>query len=177
MAVRKPTRPLGAFRRPPGAHFLTTSRGKRYPRPMLRLALVSLVATAIFGATGCGPVISTYLIVSAQADLDGARAAESEKYAVYETTAAGEYLHKAKEELGYADFGPAIDYAYKAQDLAQKARAKSEEEKKRQLEQPDAAWEAPTESGEQPKVIIKKKGEGEPGKVRVVPIPVEDGPK
>ncbi|OGQ26206.1 MAG: hypothetical protein A2138_17935 [Deltaproteobacteria bacterium RBG_16_71_12] len=144
---------------------------------MQRLALAAVVGAFLLGAAGCGPVISTYLIVAAQADLDGARAAESEKYAVYETTAASEYLHKAKEELGYADFGPAVDYAYRAQDMAQKARAKAEDEKKRQLEQPGAAWEAPTESGEQPKVIIKKKGEGEPGKVRVVPIPIEEGPR
>ncbi|MBI1944790.1 MAG: DUF4398 domain-containing protein [Deltaproteobacteria bacterium] len=144
---------------------------------MRRLAKVTVVAAFLLGATGCGPVISTYLIVAAQADLDGARAAESEKYAVYETTSAVEYLHKAKEEQGYADFGPAIDYAYRAQDMALKARARAEDEKKRQLEQPGAAWEAPTESGEQPKVIIKKKGEAEPGKVRVVPIPVEEGPK
>lgn len=147
-------------------------------RRIALLAVVGALLCALLGsATGCGPVISSYLIVSAQADLDGARAAESEKFAVYETTAATEFLHKAKEEQGYADFGPAIDYAYKAQDMAQKARAKAEDEKKRQLEQPGAAWEAPTESGEQPKVIIKKKGEGEAGKVRVVPIPVEEGPK
>ena len=144
---------------------------------MQRVALVSIVGALVCGSAGCGPVISSYLIVSAQADLDGARAAESEKYAVYETTAATEYLHKAKEEQGYADFGPAIDYAYKAQDMAQKARQRADDEKKRQLDQPGAAWEAPTESGDQPKVIIKKKGEGEPGKVRVVPIPVEEGPK
>lgn len=144
---------------------------------MRRIALLAAVGALLSGATGCGPVISSYLIVSAQAELDGATAAESEKYAVYETTAAKELLHKAKEEQGYADFGPAIDFAYKAQDMAQKARAKADEEKKRALEQPGATWEAPTESGAQPKVIIKKKGEGEAGKVRVVPIPVEEGPK
>lgn len=169
--------------------FLTPSEGKGYPGSMRRTvfhalargarpaASLALLLGLLVAATGCGPVISSYLIVNAQADLDGATAAESEKYAVYETTAAREFLHKAKEEQGYADFGPAIDYAYKAQDMAQKARAKAEEEKKRALEQPGAAWEAPTESGEQPKVIIKKKGEGEAGKVRVVPIPIEEGPK
>lgn len=144
---------------------------------MQRVALISVVAAIVCGSTGCGPFISSYLIVSAGAELDGAVAAESEKYAVYETTAAKEYLHKAREEQGYADFGPAIDYAYKAQDMAQKARQRAEDEKKRQLDQPGAAWEAPTEPGDQPKVIIKKKGEGEPGKVRVVPIPIEEGPK
>jgi Domain of unknown function (DUF4398) len=144
---------------------------------MRRLALLTVLGAILAGASGCGPIISSYLIVSAEADLDGAVAAESEKYAVYETTSAKEFLHKAKEEQGYADFGPAIDYAYKAQDMAQKARQRADDEK-RQLEQPGAAWEAPTDAGEQPRVIIKKKGEtAEPGKVRVVPIPIEEGPK
>jgi Domain of unknown function (DUF4398) len=145
---------------------------------MRRLALLSVLGALLMGASRCGPIISSYLIVSAEADLDGALADESEKYAVYETTSAKQFLHKAKEEQGYADFGPAIDYAYKAQDMAQKARQRADDEKKRQLDQPGAAWEAPTESGEQPKIIIKKKGEtAEPGKVRVVPIPIEEGPK
>jgi hypothetical protein len=81
-----------------------------------------------------------------------------------------EFLHKAREEQGYADFGPSIDYAYKAQEMAIKAREKAEAEKRRAMEQP-AEWQEPTEGEQQPSVIIKKKEE--PGKIRVVPIPTE----
>jgi hypothetical protein len=88
-------------------------------------------------------------------------------------------LHKAKEEQGYADFGPAIDFAYKAQDLAQKATTRAQDEKKRQSDQPSADWQAPADDGKQPSVIIKKKdsSSGDNVKVKVVPIPTEEGPK
>jgi hypothetical protein len=121
--------------------------------------------------SGCGPILSTYLIIAAQADLDGAQAAEAEKYAVYEFTSSKELLHKAREEQGYADYGPAIDYAYKAQEMAKKAREKADDEKRRAMEEPSAAWEAPSEAGQQPSVIIKKKDEQQ--KIKVVPIPTE----
>ena len=148
----------------------------------MRLRLCALCAVVpLF--SGCGPVISTYLIVSAQADLDGAKAAEAEKYAVYEYTAADQYLHKAREEQGYADFGPSIDFAFKADDLAQKATSRAKDEKKRQMEQPSADWQAPTDaapstSPSQPGIVIKKKDEakGDSMKVKIVPIPTEQGP-
>jgi hypothetical protein len=128
----------------------------------------------------CGPILSTYLIINAQAELDGASAAEAPKYALYEYTMSEQYIHKAREEQGYADYGPAIDYAFKAEEMAKKATEKSNEEKKRLLENPSAAqWETPTEGGTQPSVIIKKKNdEKKPdGSLKVVPIPVEEGPK
>lgn len=160
---------------------------------MKKLAALVVVCAAVLPLagllTGCGPILSTYLILSAQADLDGAQAAEAEKYAVYEYTMSAQYLHKAREEQGYADFGPAIDYAFKAEEMAKKGTEKANEEKKRLLEQPGstATWEEPTEPGAQPGVIIKKKDPGadsvspnpgaESSKVKVVPIPVEEGPK
>lgn len=150
---------------------------------MRRVVVLFAVITALpvmSLMSGCGPLISTYLIISAQADLDGAKAAEAEKYAVYEYVAANEYLHKAREEQGYSDFGPSIDFAYKAKDLAEKATNRASDEKKRMTEIPDAEWEAPAEDAPaaQPHVIIKKKGEagGDDVKVKVVPIPVEPGP-
>lgn len=149
-------------------------------RVVVLFAVVVLGLPIVSGLSGCGPLISTYLIVSAQADLDGAKAAEAEKYAVYEYTAASEYLHKAREEQGYSDFGPSIDFAYKAMDLAEKATTRASDEKKKLTELPDAEWEAPAEDapGETPRIIIKKKGEaeGDDVKVKVVPIPVEPGP-
>src|SRR6185503_16789286 len=141
---------------------------------MRRLAVFMAAVCVVASTAGCGPIISTYLVVAAQADLDGAKAAEAEKYAVYEYTAASEYLHKAREEQGFADFGPAIDFAYKAQDLAQKATARAQEEKKRESDQPAADWQAPAEEGKKPSVIIKKKDvPKEDVKVKVVPIPNE----
>ena len=145
----------------------------------MRVFHVACALVCLATVTGCGPIISTYLIVGAQADLEGAQAAEAERYAVYEYTAASEYLHKAREEQGYADFGPSIDFAYKAQDLAQKATARAQDEKKKISEGPGAEWEAPpTETG-QPSVIIKKKPDAKNNapNIKVVPIPVEDGPK
>lgn len=150
---------------------------------MRKLAALVVVCAAALSLTGCGPILSTYLILSAQAELDGANAAEAEKYAVYEYTAAAQYLHKAREEQGYADYGPSIDYAFKAEEMAKKGSEKANEEKKRLMDAPGATatWETPSEEGAQPGVIIKKKDDqnpgAEPSKVKVVPIPVEEGPK
>lgn len=137
-------------------------------------ALFSLCAVLLF-TTGCGPIISSYLIVGAQADLEGAQAAEAQQYAVYEYTAASEYLHKAREEQGFADFGPSIDFAFKAQDLAQKATARAQDEKKKLSEGPSGEWQAPSDEAGQPSVTIKKKDPG--SGLKIVPIPVETGPK
>ena len=90
---------------------------------LLMLAMVPL-------ASGCGAAMSTYLILVAQADLDGAEAAEADKFAPYEYTAAQEYLRKAREEQSYADFGPSIEYAWKAQELAEAGRIRAEKERK-----------------------------------------------
>lgn len=141
----------------------------------------SLVALlALPALTGCGPLMSTYLIISAQAELDGAQAAEAEKYAVYEYTASSEYLAKAREEQGYADFGPAIDYAYKAQELAVKAkeRAAAQRDKQRAPDfVPEGASDdyAPSPAPAAPKVIIKKQPAPSDGSssVEIVPISPE----
>jgi hypothetical protein len=90
--------------------------------------------------TGCGPLISTSLIVDAEAKVAAAKAAEAERFAPYEYTSAQEYLQKAHEELGYADYGPAIDYAYKAADAAQRGVERASAEKAKHLE----AAEPPT---------------------------------
>lgn len=150
------------------------------PRRLLALA------SMLLPLSGCGPVMSTYLILDAQAELDGAQAAEAEKYAIYEYTAASEYLHKAREEQGYADFGPSIDFAYKAGELARAGRERAEKEK-RNLEAPgEMPLVAPDASASPPqkKVIIKKQTsetapqqEQEPVKVKIVPVNPETGPK
>jgi len=79
----------------------------------------------LLAVCACGPVESTSVIL----DAEGAcRAAEVEHAgdvpeAAYYYHSAKQYLEKAKEEQGYADFEIAIDYGRKALELAKKARA------------------------------------------------------
>ena len=101
---------------------------------------VTVVATLMMIGTGCGASMSTYLILKAQYELDGAEAAEAEKFAPYEYTAANLYLDKAREEQGYADFGASIKYAWKAEELAIQGRERSNEVKARET----APLEAPS---------------------------------
>lgn len=142
---------------------------------MKRRLPFALALAAIFPLGGCGPTLSTYLIISAQAELDGAKAADAEKHAVYEYTAASEYLAKAREEQGYADFGPAIDYAYKATELARQAQERAEKEKGKERPPEDLppdfqpAPEEAAPAGGAPQVIIKKTT------VEVVPVNPEEG--
>lgn len=107
--------------------------------------------------------MSTYLILVASSELDGAEAAEAPKFAPYEYTAAQQYLQKAREEQGYADFGAAIEYAFKAQELAEKGRERAEKVKRDQ-QPPPGVPTAPVDPGpdEEPSgnVIIRKKPEG-----------------
>jgi hypothetical protein len=88
------------------------------------LALGAIVAMSITSAAGCGPI--EYLNqVSAKAAnaVAAARLAQADRYAPYEITAAQEYLHKAREEAGYAQFQDSIEYGRKAEELANRARA------------------------------------------------------
>lgn len=87
----------------------------------LRLAF-GVVALVAFAATGCGPIQSTSLIMDADVQLDAARAADAPKFAPYEYTLAEAYLHKAREEQGYADYEVCIDFAQKALDNAKRAK-------------------------------------------------------
>lgn len=84
------------------------------------LVLVGLVLAS------CGPVESTAVINDARVALAGARAADGERYAPYEYESAEQYLEKAREERGYADFQVAITYARKAREMARQAQAKAQ---------------------------------------------------
>jgi len=55
--------------------------------------------------------------------VSAAKLASAERYAPYEYTAAQEYLHKAREEAGYAEYQDAIEYGHKAEEFANRARA------------------------------------------------------
>ena len=125
------------------------------------------VAAVALPTAGCGPILSTYLILTAQAEVDGAKAAEAEEYAPYHYTAANEYLAKAREEQGYADFGPSVEYAWKAKDFAEEARDRADKAKKN-LTPPDQvpATEidvtptAPVAPDRPAPVIIRKTSDG-----------------
>jgi hypothetical protein len=127
---------------------------------MRALFVLVAVGAVTASASGCGPIFSTYLIVDAEAKLAGAKAAEADRYAIYEYTASEEYLKKAHEELGYADYGPAIDYAYKAADLAAQGMERATDERHKAADAPatptttELAPTAPTPAPK--KVIIKK---------------------
>ena len=74
-------------------------------------------------AAACGPVqyIGT-VTQSAASSVAAAKAANAETYAPFEYTAAVEYLHKAREEEGYADHQAAVRFGKLAQQHADKAK-------------------------------------------------------
>ncbi len=88
----------------------------------MRLARVAMLVVGLLANSGCGPIQSTSFLLDAEAMLEAARTAQAERLAPYEWTAANLYLHKAKEEVGYADFEQAVDYSKKAVDFATRAR-------------------------------------------------------
>jgi hypothetical protein len=74
-------------------------------------------------AVACGPIeYISQVTLRADNELAAARAAGAEKYAPYEYTAAVEYLHKAREEEGYARHQVAIRFGKKAWQMARKAK-------------------------------------------------------
>ncbi len=80
-------------------------------------------ALAVGFAWGCGPVnYIAEVSFKASAAVEAARGAGAEKYAPYELTSAVEYLHKAKEEAGFADFQASVRFGQKAIDMAEKAK-------------------------------------------------------
>ena len=139
-----------------------------------RLLAAGLILALSLPLSGCGAIMSTYLILVASSELDGAEAAEAQKFAPYEYTAAQQYLQKAREEQGYADFGAAIEYAFKAQELAEKGRERAEKVKRDQQPPPGvptAPVEPTPEEGPASNVIIRKK----PEDATPVPEPTPEG--
>jgi hypothetical protein len=85
-----------------------------------------LCISAILGtATACGPIQSTAYLIDADVQLEAARTANAEKYAPYEWTSANLYLHKARQQVGYSEYGVAVDFAGKASKFANEAREKA----------------------------------------------------
>ncbi len=87
-----------------------------------RMRIVAGFALAVLG-TGCGPVqYITTVTQQAASEVAAAKSANAEKYAPFEYTAAIEYLHKAREEEGYADHSDAVRFGRLAKEHAAKAR-------------------------------------------------------
>ncbi|MBM4380074.1 MAG: DUF4398 domain-containing protein [Deltaproteobacteria bacterium] len=92
---------------------------------MHRLLAALLLSPALLLASGCGPVQTTAWMMDAEVALASARTAGAADKAPYELTSAELYLHKAREELGYAEYEVAVDCARKATRHAQEAREKA----------------------------------------------------
>jgi hypothetical protein len=120
-------------------------------------AAVGWVVILAGSLAGCAPVVSGVQVVQAKIDLESAETAGAKTLALYEYTAAAEYLHKAREEASYSDFLAARVFAEKAQKLAQEAR-----EKALATPAPGKAVTAP-KPATPPKPVTPAKGNGTPG--------------
>src|SRR3954470_14480770 len=96
----------------------------RPPRLRILRGVPTVAVLAVAPLLGCGPVeyISQVGNKAASA-VSSAKLAQADRYAPYEYTAAEEYLHKAREEAGYAEYQDAIEFGRKAEELANRARA------------------------------------------------------
>jgi hypothetical protein len=100
---------------------------RRHRRPRTgALASAALVVGLglVLSTIGCGPIeYINQVSVKAAGAVSAAKLAQADRYAPYEFTAAEEYLHKAREEAGYAEYEHAIEFGRKAEELADKGRA------------------------------------------------------
>jgi len=113
--------------------------------------LVPLLAPLLVSLWGCGPVEYINQVGNKAASaVSAAKLASAERYAPYEYTAAEEYLHKAREEAGHAEYGDAIEYGRKAEELANRARAITVE---RMAKESAAATYVPKTQNEEPGAV------------------------
>jgi hypothetical protein len=86
--------------------------------------LVLVLASIVSGASGCGPIEYINQVGNKAASaVSAAKLASADRYAPFEYTAAEEYLHKAREEAGHAEYQDSIEYGRKSEELANRARA------------------------------------------------------
>ena len=124
-------------------------------RRRIRLGLPScglLAALAVALGVGCGPVeYMNQVTLRASSEVAAARAAGADKHAIYEFTMAVEYLHKAREEAGYADYQAAIRLGKTSEQMAREARRISLDKTRTETggsdEAPDAAVAPVPEGG------------------------------
>src|SRR5207253_1939927 len=90
-----------ALRRP---RYLATGA----PAPAARIGTVAgaaMLLGVLLGAGGCGPIeYINQVSLKAASSVAAAKQAGADRYAPYEYTAAEAYLHKAREEAGYAEY-------------------------------------------------------------------------
>jgi hypothetical protein len=124
----------------------------------------ALIACSLaLSAAACGPIGATSVIGGAEVATARAHAADGDKYATYETTAADLYLQKAREEQGYAHYSAAMDLAEKSTEYAEAATKKAGEAKKdpnAQTSPPPAKVERAPEASPAPRVV--KPGDAPP---------------
>jgi hypothetical protein len=109
---------------------------------------------AVAPLLGCGPVEYISQVGNrASSAVSAAKLAQADRYAPYEYTAAEEYLHKAREEAGHAEYQDAIEYGRKAEDLANRARAITVE---RMAKESAAATYVPKTQNEEPGTVIEE---------------------
>src|SRR6478736_7631800 len=123
----------------------------RPPRLRILRSVPTVAVLALAPLLGCGPVeyISQVGNKAASA-VSAAKLAQADRYAPYEYTAAEEYLHKAREEAGHAEYQDAIEYGRKAEDLANRARAITVE---RMAKESAAATYVPKTQNEEPGTV------------------------
>ncbi len=90
-------------------------------RPLPNLLLFGCLGTTFALLSSCAAGRSTYFLINAEREYQNARAEDAETKAIYEITLASEYLRKAKEENGYADYGASERLAKTSMQHAQKA--------------------------------------------------------
>lgn len=127
------------------------------------LGLIGLGLSSL--AVGCGPVSSTARILAAEVEVDAAAGASADSSAIYEMTKAREYLHKAREEQGYADYEVAVA-------LAEQATSYGEQAKMRAREHPSA----PLSPGTTGSGAMAPGGSGVVGPVNATPTPPPSAP-
>ena len=87
------------------------------------MLLPAVLSCLVFATGGCGPIEYLNQVGGKAAGaVAAAKRVNAEKLAPYEYTAAVEYLHKAREEGGFAEYQIAIEYGRRAEDLATRAR-------------------------------------------------------
>jgi len=112
---------------PAAEHDFLAESDARWNRWSVLIAMTGagLIVTLV---VGCGPVRSTQAISKAEVEFERARVAGAHNKAPYEYYSAKQYLHKAKEEWGYSEFEPALDFADQAERAAESARRKAKED-------------------------------------------------
>lgn len=85
----------------------------------------SLSLLVLLSLSGCTAARGGYAIIDAQRAYKEAVDAGAEEYAVYSITLANEYLSKAREEVGYSDYGAADKLCQKAKVASAKAAAEA----------------------------------------------------